>query len=182
MGTYTIDPAHTEVGFVARHLVGTKVRGRFTEVEGTFTVAENPEDSTLEATVQAASIHTSQSQRDDHLRTNDFLDVPNHPTLTLVGTGLRRVDDTNWVLGADLTIRGVTKPVDFDLEFLGEGASMQEGKTVVAFSATATIDRRTSASASTTRCSTAASWWATRSSSRSRPRPPWPSRPRPRST
>jgi polyisoprenoid-binding protein YceI len=134
-GTYTIDPAHTEVGFVARHLVGTKVRGR-------FTVAENPEESTLDATVQAASIHTNQSQRDDHLRTNDFLDVPNHPTLHLVGKGLKRVDDRNWILSTDLTIRGVTKPVDFDLEFLGEGASMQEGKTVVAFSASATIDRR----------------------------------------
>jgi polyisoprenoid-binding protein YceI len=141
-GTYTIDPAHTEVGFVARHLVGTKVRGRFTDVEGTFTVAEKPEDSTVEATVQAASIHTNQPQRDDHLRTNDFLDVPNHPTLTLVSTGLRRVDDANWVLTGDLTIRGVTKSVDFDLEFLGEGPSMQEGKTVVAFSASATIDRR----------------------------------------
>jgi polyisoprenoid-binding protein YceI len=142
VGTYTIDPAHTEVGFVARHLVGTKVRGRFTEVNGSFTVAEKPEDSTLQATVQAASIHTNQPQRDDHLRTNDFLDVPNHPTLTLVSTGLRRVDDSNWVLTGDLTIRGVTKSVDFDLEFLGEGPSMQEGKTVVAFSATATIDRR----------------------------------------
>jgi polyisoprenoid-binding protein YceI len=142
VGTYTIDPAHTEVGFVARHLVGTKVRGRFTEVEGTFTVAEKPEESTLQATVQAASIHTNQPQRDDHLRTNDFLDVPNHPTLTVVSTGLRRVDDSNWVLSTDLTIRGVTKSVDFDLEFLGEGPSMQEGKTVVAFSASATIDRR----------------------------------------
>jgi polyisoprenoid-binding protein YceI len=141
-GTYTIDPAHTDVGFVARHLVGTKVRGRFTDVEGTFTVADNPEDSTLQATVQAASIFTGQVQRDEHLRTNDFLDVPNNPTLTLVGKGLRRVDDTNWVISTDLTIRGVTKSVDFDLEFLGEGDSMQEGKSVVAFSASATIDRR----------------------------------------
>ena len=81
-GTYAIDPAHTEVGFIARHLIGTKVRGRFTDVSGTFTVAENPEDSTVEATVQAASIHTNQSMRDDHLRTNDFLDVANYPTLT----------------------------------------------------------------------------------------------------
>ncbi len=141
-GTYAIDPAHTEVGFVARHLIGTKVRGRFTDVSGTFTVAENPEDSTLDAVVQAASIHTNQAQRDDHLRTNDFLDVPNHPTLTLKSTGMKRVDDTHWVLTGDLTIRGVTKSVDFDLEFLGEGPAMQEGKTVVAFSAPGEIDRR----------------------------------------
>jgi len=94
------------------------------------------------ATVQAASIFTGQQQRDEHLRTNDFLDVPNNPTLTLVGKGLKKVDDTNWVISTDLTIRGITKSVDFDLEFLGEGDSMQEGKSVVAFSASATIDRR----------------------------------------
>lgn len=141
-GTYVVDPAHTEVGFVARHLIGTKVRGRFTEASGTFTVAENPEDSTLEAVVQAASIHTNQEQRDDHLRTNDFLDVPNHPTLTLTSTGFKHVEGNEWTMTADLTIRGVTQSVDFDLEYLGEGPSMQEGKTVVAFSATATIDRR----------------------------------------
>jgi polyisoprenoid-binding protein YceI len=142
VGTYTIDPAHTEVGFVARHLVGTKVRGRFTEVSGTFTVAQKPEESSVEAVVQAASIHTNQAARDEHLRTNDFLDVPNHPTLTFKSTGLKHVEGPNWVLTGDLTIRGVTKSVDFDLEYLGEGASMQEGKTVVAFSATGQIDRR----------------------------------------
>ncbi len=134
-GTYTIDPTHTEVGFIARHLIGTKVRGRFTDVSGTFTVAENPSESSLEAQVAAASIHTNQPQRDEHLRTNDFLDVPNYPTLNLKSTGLKQVDDTRWVLTADLTIRGVTKSVDFNLEFLGEGPSMVEGKTVVAFSA-----------------------------------------------
>src|SRR3984957_17715203 len=118
-GTYTVDPAHTEVGFVARHLIGTKVRGRFTDVSGTFTVAEKPEESTLEAVAQGASIHTGQEQRDDHLRTNDFLDAPNYPTINLKSRGLKRVNDSHWVLTADLTIRGVTKSVDFDLEFLG---------------------------------------------------------------
>ena len=141
-GNYVIDPAHTEVGFIARHLIGTKVRGRFTEVSGTFTVAENVEDSVVDAVVQAASIHTNQSQRDDHLRTNDFLDVPNYPTLTFRSTGLKQVEGSEWTLSGDLTIRGVTRNVDLDLEFLGEGASMQEGKTVVAFSATGQIDRR----------------------------------------
>ena len=141
-GTYAIDPAHTEVGFVARHLIGTKVRGRFTDVAGTFTVAEPIENSTVEVTVQAASIHTNQAQRDEHLRTNDFLDVPNHPTLTFKSTALKQAKDNHWVLSADLTIRGVTKSVDFDLEFLGEGPAMAEGKTVVAFSASAEIDRR----------------------------------------
>jgi polyisoprenoid-binding protein YceI len=142
VGTYTIDPAHTEVGFVARHLIGTKVRGRFTEASGTFTVAENPEESTLEAEVKTASIHTNQSMRDDHLRTNDFLDVETYPTITLKSTGLKKLTDSEWKLTGDLTIRGVTKSVEFDLEFLGEGPSMQEGKTVVAFSASTDIDRR----------------------------------------
>jgi polyisoprenoid-binding protein YceI len=142
VGTYTVDTAHTEVGFVARHLVGTKVRGRFGEFSGTFTVAEKPEDSTLEAEVKTASIHTNQSMRDDHLRTNDFLDAENYPTLTLKSTGLKKVTDSEWKLLTDLTIRGVTKPVEFDLEYLGEGASMQEGKSVVAFSAVGEIDRR----------------------------------------
>jgi polyisoprenoid-binding protein YceI len=141
-GTYTIDPAHTEVGFVARHLIGTKVRGRFTDASGTFTVSENPEESSVEAEVKTASIHTNQSMRDDHLRTNDFLDVENYPTITIKSTSLKPVTDTEWKLTADLTIRGVTKSTDFDLEFLGEGPSMQEGKTVVAFSANAEIDRR----------------------------------------
>jgi polyisoprenoid-binding protein YceI len=142
VGTYAIDPAHTEVGFVARHLIGTKVRGRFTEVSGTFTVAENPEDSTVEAEVKTASIHTNQSMRDDHLRTNDFLDAETYPTLTIKSTSLKKVTDAEWKLTADLTIRGVTKSTEFDLEFLGEGPSMQEGKTVVAFSANSEIDRR----------------------------------------
>jgi polyisoprenoid-binding protein YceI len=141
-GTYTVDAAHTEVGFIARHLIGTKVRGRFAEFSGTFTVAEPIEDSTLEATVQAASIHTNQSMRDDHLRTNDFLDVENHPTLTIKSTGIKHVDGNDYILTADLTIRGVTKSVEFELEFLGEGPAMAEGKTVVAFSAKAEIDRR----------------------------------------
>ncbi len=141
-GTYVIDPAHTEVGFIARHLIGTKVRGRFTEVTGTFTVADPVENSTLDAVVQAASIHTNQAQRDDHLRTNDFLDVPNHPTLTFRSTGLKHAQGSEWVLAGDLTIRGVTKNVELNLEFLGEGPSMQEGKTVVAFTASGEIDRR----------------------------------------
>jgi polyisoprenoid-binding protein YceI len=142
VGTYTVDVAHTEVGFIARHLIGTKVRGRFAEFSGTFTVAENPEESTLEASVVSASIHTNQAQRDEHLRTNDFLDAATYPTFTLKSTGLKKISDSEWKLTTDLTIRGVTKSVDFDLEFLGEGDSMQEGKKVVAFSAEGEIDRR----------------------------------------
>jgi polyisoprenoid-binding protein YceI len=137
-----VDAAHSEIGFVARHLVGTKVRGRFGEFSGTFTVAENPENSTVQAEVKTATIHTNQSMRDDHLRTNDFLDAETFPTLTLKSTSLKKVTDTDWTLTTDLTIRGVTKSVDFALEYLGQGDAMAEGKKVVAFSAVAEIDRR----------------------------------------
>lgn len=141
-GTYGIDPAHTEVGFVARHLVGTKVRGRFTKFEGTIVVAEVPEQSHVEVEVETTSIETGVQMRDDHLRTNDFLDAANHPKLLLTSTGLTKVTDAEWKLAADLTIRGVTKPVVFDLEYHGRGEGMQPGSEVVAFSAAAEIDRR----------------------------------------
>ncbi len=141
-GAYTIDKAHTEVGFVARHLIGTKVRGRFTKFDGTITVADPPENSTLEAEVDATSIETGVDMRDDHLRTNDFLDVPNHPKITLKSSSLSRKSDSVWDLTADLTIRGVTKPVVFTLEYHGSGPGMSPGSQVVAFSASAEIDRR----------------------------------------
>ncbi len=141
-GTYTIDPAHTEVGFVARHLIGTKVRGRFTEASGTIVIADPIEQSTVEAEVDAASINTNVAMRDDHLRTNDFLDAPNHPKLTLKSTGLKRADDDEWQLTADLTIRGVTKSVVFDVEFHGAGPGLQPGVEVIGLSATTEIDRR----------------------------------------
>jgi polyisoprenoid-binding protein YceI len=80
--------------------------------------------------------------RDDHLRTNDFLDAPTHPTITLVSKGFTKVSDTEWKMATDLTIRGVTKPVEFDLEYHGTGPGMQPNSEVVAFSASAEIDRR----------------------------------------
>ena len=175
-GTYAIDPAHTEVGFVARHLIGTKVRGRFTEVSGTFTVAENPEESTLEAD-GAGRQHPHQpvdaGRPPAHQRLPGRAEPPDaHPEEHRAASGSTTPTGS---MTADLTIRGVTKPVDFDLEFLGEGPSMQEGKTVVAFSATRR-DRpaRLRRQLQPARCSTAASWSATRSRSSSRSRPAWP--------
>lgn len=142
VGTYKTDPAHTVVGFVARHLVGTKVRGRFTEFDGTITIADPVEDSTVEAVAQATSIDTGVAMRDDHLRTNDFLAAPEYPTLALKGNRLQRVDDEHWKMDVELTIRGVTKTVPFDIEYLGTGPGMAEGSVILALSASATIDRR----------------------------------------
>ncbi|HMD45994.1 MAG TPA: YceI family protein [Acidimicrobiales bacterium] len=141
-GTYTFDPAHTSVNFVARHLVGTKVRGHFAGVRGTIVIAEPIESSTVVAEVDAETIDTGVAMRDDHLRTNDFLDVPNHPTLTLKSTGLTKITETEWKLAADLTIRGVTKPVVFDLEYLGAGPGLAPDTYVFGFAATGEIDRR----------------------------------------
>jgi len=141
-GTYAIDKAHTEVGFVARHLIGTKVRGRFGEFDGTITIADPIEQSSVEAEVEAVSINTGVEMRDNHIRTNDFLDVPNHPKLVLKTTKLSKRSENEWQLDGDLTIRGVTRPVTFDVEFHGAGPGMQPGSEVLGLSATAEIDRR----------------------------------------
>ena len=141
-GTYTVDPVHTEVGFVARHLVGTKVRGRFTDFTGTLTIADPAVESSFEAEVDAASIVTGVEMRDEHLRSNDFLDIPHYPKLTMKSTKVTRVSDTEWKVLVDLTVRGVTRPVELELEYHGSGPGLQEGTEVAAFSASAEIDRR----------------------------------------
>ena len=141
-GTYAIDKAHTEIGFVARHLIGTKVRGRFTDFDGTIVIADPVDNSSVEAEVVTTSINTGVDMRDDHLRTNDFLDAPSNPKITLKSTGLTKVSDSEWKLAADLTVRGVTKPVVFDLEFHGAGPGMAPGSKVIGLSASTEIDRR----------------------------------------
>jgi len=141
-GTYQVDPVHSSVNFVARHLVGSKVRGRFTDFSGTVVIADPIESSSVTAEVAVASVDTGNEQRDGHLRSGDFFDIEAHPTVTLKSTGLEHVDGAEWKLTADLTVRGVTKPVVFDLEYLGAGPGMAPGVEVVAFSASTDIDRR----------------------------------------
>ncbi len=141
-GVYTVDPVHSTIGFVARHLVAAKVRGYFTEFEGTLTIGETPETTSVQATAQAASITTNNEMRDNHLRSADFLDLENHPTLSFTSTKLTAKGDDRYELLADLTIRGITKPVTFDVEYLGTNPGMAPGVSVVGFEATATVDRR----------------------------------------
>jgi len=141
-GTYSVDALHSSVSFVVRHLVAAKVRGNFKEFDGTIVVGATPETSSITATVQAGSVSTGNEQRDGHLLSPDFFDLENHPTWELKSTKIAAKGADKYQLTADLTIRGVTKSVDFDLEYLGSGPGMAEGVTVAGFEARAEIDRR----------------------------------------
>ena len=119
-GTYAIDPAHSRIGFVARHAMVTKVRGSFNEFDGTaYLDAEDPSRSHLRLTIKAASIDTRNPDRDAHLRSNDFFDMERYPEITFVSTAVDQVDAENYRVTGDLTIRGVTKPITFDVEYTG---------------------------------------------------------------
>jgi len=141
-GVYNVDNTHSNIGFIVRHLVVSKVRGSFSDFAGVITIGDTPESSSVTATVQATSVTTHNEQRDGHLKSSDFFDLENHPTLTLVSTAFTAKGDNEYVLTADLTIRGVTKSVDFDVEFTGATASYMPGVTVIGFEAKTSIDRR----------------------------------------
>src|ERR1700749_258872 len=117
-GTWTIDPVHSEVSFVVRHMMISKVRGRFDRFEGTIVTADDPLKSSVTASVDLTSINTGQEQRDAHIRSADFFDVENHPNMTFTSTAVRQVDGA-LLLQGDLTTRGTTKPVTFELEVRG---------------------------------------------------------------
>ena len=134
-GTWTVDPTHAEVGFVARHLMVAKVRGRFTEVSGTVEVGETLAETSVRALASAASVSTNQADRDGHLRSADFFDVETYPELTFVSTSV----SSDSMIG-DLTIKGVTRSVTFDLEFDGVQADPW-GNTKAGFTATTAINR-----------------------------------------
>jgi polyisoprenoid-binding protein YceI len=138
-GTFTVDAAHTTVGFVARHLMVSKVRGSFGRVSGEITIGEDPLASRVLARIAAASIDTGQSDRDDHLRGPDFLDVERFPELTFASRRVQRRGDDYVVVG-DLTIRDVTREVELAVEFEGLARSPW-GQEVIGFTATTEIDR-----------------------------------------
>ena len=138
-GTYRIDPSHSAVEFVARHLM-TKVRGRFTEFDGNIRIAERPEDSHVEVQIKADSIQTNQPQRDEHLRSGDFLGAGEHGEIQFVSRGLRPTGDQTFALDGDLAIRGVSRPVTLDAAFLG-ATTDHTGKYVISFTAKTTISR-----------------------------------------
>jgi polyisoprenoid-binding protein YceI len=134
-GTWTIDPTHSEVGFVARHLMVTKVRGSFADVAGTVEVADELAQSVANVTIQTASVTTGTADRDGHLRSADFFDVENFPEMTFRSTSFD--GDT---LAGDLTIKGTTKPVTLDVEFNGV-ATDPWGNEKAAFEAAGELNR-----------------------------------------
>jgi polyisoprenoid-binding protein YceI len=139
-GVWNVDPAHSTVGFVARHLMISKVRGRFRTFSGTIHIADDPLQSSVEATVDLASVDTGDAARDEHLRSADFFSVDPHPTMTFRSTSVRQEGD-HYVLAGDLTIRDVTRPVEFELEF--DGVSQDPwGNTRAGFTAEAEVNRK----------------------------------------
>ena len=138
-GTYAIDVSHSAVEFVVRHLGLAKVRGRFGTFDGAIEIADRPEESTVTVDVEVASIDTHEPNRDEHLRTNTFFDVPNHPTMSFRNTRVSG-SGTSWIVEGDLTLRGVTHPVTLDVTFEGAGGDPWGGQRI-AFSASGEIDR-----------------------------------------
>ena len=139
-GTWTIDPAHTSIEAIARHLMITKVRGSFERFTGTITVAEDPADSSVEVEIEAASINTRDAQRDAHLRSPDFLDAEGHPTLHFRSTGVEPRGGDRWTVHGDLRIRDITRPAVLDMRYLGTHTDPW-GQAKAAFSATTELDR-----------------------------------------
>jgi polyisoprenoid-binding protein YceI len=139
--TWNIDPAHTEVQFSTKHMMVTTVRGRFTAVEGSITLdEEEPANSTGSFTVGVASLNTGVEPRDAHLRSADFFDADNHPTATFSATSMEPRGGTDYRVGGDLTIRGTTRPVSFDVELLGFYTGM-DGARRAGLHATSRINR-----------------------------------------
>jgi polyisoprenoid-binding protein YceI len=141
-GTWTIDGSHSSAEFLVRHLVVSKVKGRFASFSGTIEIDGNdPLASSVTASLDAASIHTNDEKRDEHLRGADFFDVESFPTITFVSRKVTAAGGDDYRVEGDLTIRGVTKPVVLDLEFNGSSADPWGG-TRAGFSATTEINRR----------------------------------------
>src|SRR3954451_13857613 len=139
-GTYELDQAHKRVGFVARHLMISKVRGQFAEATATITIAEDPLQSSVTASITTLSVETGQVDRDNHLRSGDFFESEKYPTIEFRSTGIKSHAGAEFVLAGELTIKDVTKPVELTVEF-EVATTSPYGKTVFGFSAQTEIDR-----------------------------------------
>ena len=142
MTTWKIDPAHTDVSFSAKHMMITTVRGKFAQVEGELELDESePRNSRATIRVAAASLSTGFDQRDQHLRSADFFDAETHPWITVTTTAIEPQDDGTYDVRADVTIRGATKPVTFEVDYLGTTPGMRGGRHA-GFTAKAKVNRK----------------------------------------
>jgi polyisoprenoid-binding protein YceI len=139
-GKWDIDAVHSEIGFTVRHMMVSKVRGRFDKFEGSIVTGDKPEDSSVTASIDATSINTNNEQRDGHIKSADFFEVEKHPSWTFSSTGLRNIEGDGFLLDGDLTIKGTAKPVTFEVELNGIGPDAYGG-TRIGFSGIAEIDR-----------------------------------------
>lgn len=139
-GSWSVDQAHSTVEFVARHLMVTKVRGRFSDYDASITIAERPEDSRVDVTIRAASITTGDTARDGHLVSADFLDAEQYPTIAFASKSVRPTGPSTWNVAGDLTVHGVTKPVTLTVEFGGVATDPWDN-TKAFFSASTDFDR-----------------------------------------
>lgn len=139
-GTWTIDPVHSEVGFSVRHMMVSKVRGKFASFAGELVTGDSPTDSSVTATIDLGSIDTGNEQRDGHIRSADFFDADNYPTMTYRSTAIRPRGD-GFVVDGELTLKGVTKNVPLALELNGFGPDAYGG-TRAGFTGTTEINRQ----------------------------------------
>ena len=139
-GVYTIDPMHTTVEFIGRHLMITKVRGRFPAVSGTITIDDEPEKSHVEVELEVASIDTGIPDRDGHLRSADFFNADKYPTISFKSTKVEAGKSGTWDVTGDLTVREITRPITLEVDFDGANAS-PFGDERIAFSAATEVDR-----------------------------------------
>ncbi len=140
VGTWNIDPVHSEVGFSVRHMMVSKVRGRFTNFSGQLVTADDPTASSVTAEIDLKSINTGNEQRDDHIRSADFFEVETYPTMTYRSTGVRVVGG-EYILDGELTLKGVTRNVPLRLELNGFGPDAYGGIRA-GFTASGELDRR----------------------------------------
>ena len=139
-GTWNVDPGHAEVGFVGRHFMLTKVRGRFTGVNGTVVIAEDPRQSSVTVEIDMNTVSSGDETRDNHLRSADFFDVENNPGAGFRSTGVDWDGGTSGSMTGDLTIKGVTRPVTLDIDYLGSVVDPWDNQRAV-FSASGKVNR-----------------------------------------
>lgn len=139
-GRWTIDPVHSQVGFAVRHLM-SKVRGTFDEFSGQIVTTADPADSTVTAVIELSSVNTGLAMRDHHLQSGDWFDIEQTPKMTFASTAIRQ-DGDRWVLAGDLTIKGITKGVELEIDYLGIDPTGTQGESRIGFEAKTAISRK----------------------------------------